>query len=287
MLTCALIDYAEDALAMLAAVSGLSVDKQIDRWHAFYRERAPCLLEKVTADYEAGGHDWRAVAREHVWPHLLENLERMEAARCSMLDVCASLYERAAGALGLDFDVLFVVYVGIGSGAGWATRFRGRPAVLVGLENVAELGWQGQESMRGLLAHEIGHLFMFERRGEEPRAFGDPLCDLFEEGFAQHAEHSILAAETWHCSSQEGWLEWCKENEARLARRYLESLQDKGEVRRFFGSWFDIEGWRQTGYFLGCRMMAPLAQRRGMGELALLPCAEMRQLALQYLEFCA
>ena len=93
-----------------------------------------------------------------------------------------------------------------------------------------------------------------------------------------------MGEETWGCSSQEGWLEWCQANERRLARRFLADMADGEKVRRFFGSWYDVEGRRQTGYFLGCRLVAGLQQARPMRELAVLSPDQMRAAARQYLE---
>jgi hypothetical protein len=180
--------------------------------------------------------------------------------------------------------VVFVVYVGIGCGAGWGTTYDGLPAVLIGLENVAELGWHEPEELRKLLAHEIGHLVMSHLRGAEPASPGDPLCSLFSEGYAQHSEHLILGRQSWGCSSQDGWLEWCLAHEGDLARQFLRAADDRQATRRFFGSWFDVDGWRQTGYFLGCRLVANLAAERSMRELAVLTVEEMRAAARDYLE---
>ena len=53
---------------------------------------------------------------------------------------------------GIDFPITFVIHVGIGCGAGWATRFRGRPAVLFGLENATEVGWRDATTLTALVS---------------------------------------------------------------------------------------------------------------------------------------
>jgi hypothetical protein len=111
----------------------------------------------------------------------------------------------------------------------------------------------------------------------------DPLTALYEEGFAQHYEHVTLGSETWGCSSQDGWLEWCLSHEGFLARKYLDSLDDKTAWKRFFGSWFEVEGWRQTGYFLGCRLVQHLTESRTAGEVAALDAGHIKAAAFQFL----
>jgi hypothetical protein len=279
-----ILDLAGEAIRVLEDNAALSAEAQLDAWRKHYYSEAPDLLRKCIESYESEGCDWRQIALEHVWLHLLDGIDKMQVARRSVRHVAESVYTRSKSGLGLDFPVLFVVYVGIGCGAGWATTFRDKPAVLVGLENVAELGWQEPPEMRKLLAHEIGHLFMSELRQGRTMPSNDSLCELFEEGFAQHAEHLIFGEESWGCSSQQGWLEWCAKNEGCLARRFLAERGDEEEIRKFFGSWFDIDGWRQTGYFLGCRLVAGLAHGRTMAELAALSVSEIRDAAEGYLE---
>lgn len=45
---------------------------------------------------------------------------------------------KASKKIGLDFSITLVIYVGIGCGAGWATTYNRQPAILLGLENIAE-----------------------------------------------------------------------------------------------------------------------------------------------------
>ena len=96
-------------------------------------------------------------------------------------------------------------YVGIGNGAGWATTWEDRPANLLGLENIAELGWETPGAIRKVIARELGHLFMMSLRSDYNALVEEPLLALYEEGFAQHCEHITLRSESWGCASQPGW----------------------------------------------------------------------------------
>lgn len=86
---------------------------------------------------------------------------------------------------------------------------------------------------------------------------------LYTEGFAQRCEHLILGRDSWHEAKDEsaGWLEWCQNNQAHLAAEFLLTVQTGKDLRPFFGSWFDIQGHSQTGYFLGHQAILALEAR--------------------------
>jgi hypothetical protein len=52
----------------------------------------------------------------------------------------------------------------------------------------------------------------------------------------------------------------------------------KTSIREFFGSWFEFQGKRQIGYFLGHEFIRWLQRERGLGlqEIARLPLEEIR-----------
>jgi len=91
-------------------------------------------------------------------------LPLMIEARHGLLVCVQPIYKRAQEVLGLDLDVLFVIYVGIDCGAGWATSLGGVAACLFGLENIAECSWTKRETLAALTAHELGHLLHKEWR---------------------------------------------------------------------------------------------------------------------------
>ena len=280
---CEFVDLASELLPLLQARLSRPLDEQIREWQAFYGVHAPELPGRLYRDYEGVEGGWGKIATERIFPQLPALLDRMHAALSNIRAVYREIGELAAERLQLRSKVVIVAYVGLGNGAGWATRWEGNPAVLLGLENIAELNWHDKESLRGLLAHEIGHLLMMEVRGDIEGMTEDPLLSLYEEGFAQHCEHVILRERTWHCASQEGWADWCRTHERDLAREYLRSMDDRERWRRFFGSWFDVDGWRQTGYYLGCLFIEELSATHELRELAGWPEAQIREHALGFL----
>jgi hypothetical protein len=116
------------------------------------------------------------------------------------------------------------------------------------------------------------------------KAAEDPLFRLYEEGFGQRCEHVILEKETWHMKPDREWLAWCRHHKSWLAREFLKRLETHASVNDFFGSWFNIEGKKQTGYFLGHEFVKELQKTLNLREIALLNTRRVRSLGIQYLK---
>jgi len=272
-----LLDTFPAFLTYWADVEHKPLDEQIESWAAGYMSQWPELLAKQIEDYTGQRLDWRQIAREKVFPHLAERLSVMQEAHRNLLKVCVPVYSRAQQALGFDCDAVFVVYVGIGCGAGWVTSFGGSPAILFGLENIAECGWSAPVTLNGLVAHEIGHLAHYHWRAQYGKSIGTgPWWQLYEEGFAQYCESLIMGTEVVHQATQgDGeWLAWCQGHKGWLAAEFLKAVDAGQPVTSFFGSWFEICGQSETGYFLGQAAIKELGKQLSLKEIALLENTE-------------
>ena len=269
---CRVVDAFPAFLELWPAVRHESVDQQITSWEKGTMAGWPELLAKQQGCYAEDGEDWRQVARDMVFPHLAERLAGMEEAHGHLVSLVEPVYARAQQVLGFDSDMVAVVYAGIGCGAGWVTTYQGMPAILFGLENAAEEGWTGREVLTGLVAHEIGHVAHHHWRQQQglPNGSG-PWWQLYCEGFAQRCEHLIRGRDSWHMACQmEGWHDWCQTNEGWLATDYLRAVDAGDSLRPFFGSWYDVQGWKQTGYYLGHRVLQRLEASMDLHQIALL-----------------
>ena len=249
------------------------LEAQIEGWAEDYMAQWPELLAKQQEDYASQNEDWQRIARERVFPFLGRRLSAMQAAHRLLLDICSDVYIRAQTALSFDSEVVFVIYVGIGCGAGWVTTYQSSPAVLFGLENIAEEGWTQPAALTGLVAHEMGHVVHFYWRAEQGFSEGSgPWWQLYTEGFAQRCEHVILGEDTWHMAldAEDDWLDWCQAHKGWLAAEFLRAADEGESVRPFFGSWFEIRGRKQCGYFLGHEVTKRLEESASLGEIALL-----------------
>lgn len=281
-----IVDTYPDFLAYWTDSSRKNVDEQVALWQTSYLKKYPELLRKQVENYEEMNVNWRQIGRK-VLQLIPQRLSLMQEARDNILQICEPTYFMAKRRLGIDFNVTFVIYVGIGCGAGWATTYKKWPSVLLGLENIAEERWQGKNKLKGLLCHEMGHLIHMKWREEWKtfeKAEENPLFRLYSEGFAQKCEHVILGKETWHMKSHEKWPHRCERHKGWLANEFLERLQKHASVNDFFGSWFNIRGKKQTGYFLGHAFICDLQKTRSLREIALLDPKNVNEMCLEYLK---
>ncbi len=280
MCRCDILDTFPAFLTFWAQSRLKPIDAQIEGWASEYMSQWPELLHKQVQDYASQGVDWREIARERVFPFLNDRLPAMHVAHRNLLESCPSIYSTAQKVLGFESTATFVLYVGIGCGAGWVTTLDESPAILFGLENIAECGWSGPLALTGLVAHEIGHLAHHRWRAEHGLGIGSgPWWQLYEEGFAQRCEHVILGQNTWHQASginEDDWLDWCQNHKGWLAVEFLRRGDAGESVRPFFGSWFDISGRKQCGYFLGHELVKELEASATLKEISLLDDTEAR-----------
>lgn len=258
----------------------LPVTVQIEKWASEYMSAWPELLEKQISDYSSQQIAWQQIAKERVFPFLNFRLATMEEAHQNILATFDTICNQALKKLGFDPNIVCIIYVGIGCGAGWATTYTGKPAILFGLENIAECGWSDHLSIIGLTAHELGHIVhdSWRRQADKPDEDG-PWWQLYTEGFAQRCEHLILEEESWHetGNTDRKWIIWCHEMQEFLASEFLSCIDEGRDFSSFFSSWHTIGGHSQTGYFLGHEAIKDL-QSQGMSlrEIAVLDHPERK-----------
>lgn len=270
-----IIDTFPAFLELWERIRDLPVQAQIEHWSS-YIAAWPEVQDLLVQDYAAQGLDWRAVARERVFPFLAQRLPQMEVAHRNLLELCEPVQAAAREKLGFDEEVVFFIYVGIGCGAGWATRYRDTPAVLLGLENIAEEGWTERDALAGLLAHELGHLVLYHRRAASGLPLGSGAWwELYDEGFAVECERLILSRCHIPASEPEDWEEWYRDNVGMLAAEFLRRAEGGEDIRPFFGSWLEFQGHKYCGYFLGSELIRQLRESgRSMEEIAVLEDVE-------------
>ena len=283
--SCEIVDTYPDFTNYWKTARLKDLDEQIRLWKDSYMKRFPALLRKQIQCYEADGIDWKGIAKK-ILPLMPQRLPMMGKARDKILSTCGLIYEKASEKLGFDFRIVFIIYVGLGCGAGWATTYNKQPSILLGLENIAEEGWCTKGKIEGLLCHEIGHLVHMKWRNQWAAfeiAAEDPVFRLYEEGFGQRCEHIVRGKETWHMKPDREWLAWCGRHRGWLAKEFLTRLERQASVNDFFGSWFNIEGKKQTGYFLGHEFIKELQKTLSLRKIALLSAQEVRILGIKYL----
>ncbi|MFP4343701.1 MAG: hypothetical protein ACLFU8_03305 [Anaerolineales bacterium] len=271
-----IIDTFPEFLEFWKSVRSLPLDYQIDAWANLYGQMWPEILRKQVGDYIEQGIDWRQVAAARIFPFIDERLPEMRKVHDQLVYLLPHLLARAKATLGFATEINFVLYVGIGCGAGWATTYAERPAILFGLENLVESGWTTPPILSGMVAHKLGHIAHQHWRTQTGKAMGTgPWWQLYEEGFAQRCEHLVQGKETWHMAyGKVGWTLWCLSNVGQLAHEFLRRVDAGESMQPLFGSWYDIDGWQQTGYFLGHTIIRALEEQYSLLEIALLEDVE-------------
>ncbi len=270
-----ILDTYSEFLSYWEKYKNLPIKDQVEGWASEYMGMLPDLLEIQQKDYSDISEDWRSIALERVFPFLHSRMDSMEEAHANLIEFIKPMHNLAIEKFKIDdFDILYVIYVGIGCGAGWVTRLRNSQAVLFGLEMIAECRWSESDSLKGLIAHEIGHAVHGKlRQDPELNQEKGPWWQLYTEGFAQRCEHIIMGRNSWHERiglNTSGWLEWCTENKSMLAEKFLQLVEEETDVRPFFGSWFDIQGYKQCGYYLGHEVIFDLEQECNIRNLAVI-----------------
>lgn len=173
-----------------------------------------------------------------------------------------------------DPQISIILYLGLCNGAGWATVLDGQNSVLLGIEKIIELNWCSADEMRGLIFHEIGHLWHKTVGNMTPDGSGPrwkALVQLYQEGVAMVCEQILLADNQAYHQNKGDWLSWCICHEDSLKQEYLARLEKGNSTQDFFGDWNQYQGHSDVGYYLGCQFVKYLQRKFSFQELANLP----------------
>lgn len=168
-------------------------------------------------------------------------------------------------------DINVILYLGLGNGAGWATTIDGKDTVLLGIEKIIELNWDNETDMRGLILHEIGHLWHKINGNLYLTSFSKrrkPIEQLYQEGVAMVCEQILCGDYNFYNQDKNGWLNWCLENEEDIKREYLYRMENGISTQDFFGDWCCYKEHSDVGYFLGCRFVRCLMRTYTLKEIA-------------------
>lgn len=144
-----LIDTFPAFLALWENTRYWSPEAQFNDWATIYMDPWPELLNKQVDDYASMDMDWHEVALEHVFPYLDQRIPDMKTAHGRLPTVCKEVYARAREHIGLDCDVVSLLYVGTGCGAGWVRYDRSlAPGMTCRATNRPAISWGTNWSRR-------------------------------------------------------------------------------------------------------------------------------------------
>ena len=237
--------------------SGDSDSFDLERWKAYMDAALPgakelCLQDMT--DCVSAGYPWED-AFLPVLNAAIRNTDARQKTARAFHRVTDGLEQRLLSAFGRTPDADVILYFGLCNGAGWATDVDGRPAVLLGIEKIIELGWYGADDMRALILHELGHLYHFQF-GADRRALRHTadalLWQLFSEGVAMVFEQDALGNAEYFHQDKNGWKTWCETHLGMIAARFADDLRRMTpQDQNYFGDWVRFEGRPDVGYYLG------------------------------------
>lgn len=189
----------------------------------------------------------------------------------SFEQVIEGLNERIISKIGKEINADIVLYLGLCNGAGWVTEINGRTVVLLGIEKIIELDWISADDMRGLIYHELGHVYQAQYGALEQKAENNEkafIWQLFTEGVAMYFEQALVDDTNYYHQDKDGWKEWCDNHFEQILSDFQSDLPTmNNQNQRYFGDWADYHGKDDVGYYLGARFVHHLLESYKFDDL--------------------
>lgn len=255
-----------DTFPRIAAYRDAYPGFDLPAWRRYAETVSPSLGPMCEAD--ASVYDMARDVLPVLRYALGEGFSRVEAAHQVLADIARWLPKKMAALAKIDFTPRIVFYLGLCNGAGWACELDGSPAILLGAEKIAELGWHEPDTMADLVCHELAHLIHFALRGSmaEPEK---AVWQLYAEGFATRYSQRLYKENFYHLD-QGGWLAFGREHLAEIKAEYRRRWMSGEGTAAFFGDWRQVMGHSNLGYFLGCEWIRGLETRMSFEAVACL-----------------
>ena len=192
----------------------------------------------------------------------VSNHPELENLHASFCEVTEDLNHKVMECFGRVVDIDIVLYVGLCNGAGWVTNINGRDVILLGIEKILELNWCDVNAMRGLVYHELGHVYhkqhgVFQQHSDSnSQKF---VWQLFTEGVAMYFEQALVMDFCYYHQDKNGWLEWCENHFRQIVADFHSDLPTMTKSnQRYFGDWVSYNGKGDVGYYLGTKFVQQL-----------------------------
>ncbi len=195
----------------------------------------------------------------------------LETLHTSFINVTNNLNERIIDGFGHELNIDIVLYIGLCNAAGWATNINGREVILLGVEKILELNWYDEDSMRGLIYHELGHVYhqqygAFNQYSDNSSQ--NFIWQLFTEGIAMYFEQILMNDLRYYHQNKNGWLNWCDHHFQQILADFQSDLPVMTRFnQRYFGDWANYCGRGDVGYYLGAKFVQYLCGKYDFEQL--------------------
>lgn len=243
-------------------------------WRDLYHDAHPEIFQAFFAE-QSGREGMHAVVRE-----LSKVRVRVKEAGPLMPQLINEVEPAVRSALGIDIDAenmepagqngdglpgeqtgkspLHILMVGTFSTNAFAGRLNDEVAVFHCLE-----WFSGSEPTRVLIAHEDTHAWHDLQLRDDARE--DLAWNAFREGLAIQVSRAVVPERPeddyfWYgVAGFEDWVAECRNDEAKLLKKFKNALGDENSVDAFFGGGFVERKWR-TGYFIADQLVGRLGR---------------------------
>lgn len=204
----------------------------------------------------------------------------------SFCRVTDGLNERIIDCFGRELDVDIVLYIGLCNAAGWVTTINGKNVILLGVEKILELNWQDENSMYGLIYHELGHVYhkkygVFHQYSDDNKK--NFVWQLFVEGIAMYFEQVLVNDLNYYHQNKNGWKEWCDNHFQQILTDFDTDLPTMTRInQKYFGDWVSYCGQGDVGYYLGTKFVHYLCNKYCFDQLINMKIDDVYKV---YLEF--
>lgn len=212
----------------------------------------------------------------------------LETLHTSFVRVTNGLNQRIIDCFAHELEIDIVLYLGLCNAAGWVTDINGRDVILLGIEKILELSWYDEDSMYGLIYHELGHIYhkqygAFEQEGRNQSQ--NFIWQLFTEGIAMYFEQLLMNDFSYYHQNKDGWKNWCDAHFQQILMDFQADLPAMTRFnQRYFGDWVDYCGRADVGYYLGARFVQDLCSRYDFEQLIRLEIEEVTREFFRFAE---
>ncbi len=245
----------------------------LEEWEHYinsvYENSTPIFKNDLQECLQAGDYTYE----KDILPIIQAVLGHPEAAtlHASFRRVTEGLNEKVFDLFGRELDIDVVLYLGLCNAAGWVTHINGRDVILLGIEKILELNWCNEDSMRGLIYHELGHAYhkqygVFDQQSNTPEK--DFVWQLFTEGIAMYFEQTVVGDPHYYHQDRSGWLAWCDSHLPQIASDFYADLPTMTPSNQtYFGDWARYHGKGDVGYYLGAKFVQQLCEKHDFERL--------------------
>lgn len=240
-----------------------------EKWNEYIDNYLPYAREEI--EYDVSKYNFKT-DKLPVLNNVYLKKEEMIIMHESFLNVVLNVEEKIKQKLeDASINVVIVLYLGLCNGSGWAVSLADIPHILLGMEKIIELNWYNENEMKGLIYHELGHVWHKQNRSTifpllntmKDRA----IWQLYSEGVAMYFEQLLYDDESFYHQDIDGWLNWCNKNRIMLFNEYIRVIENSESHQKFFGDWCDYLGVSDVGYYLGCELIKYLLKTRRTSDI--------------------